>query len=259
MSPGSPGGRNGVTATFVLVPGAGGQAWYWHRLVPELERRGAAAVPVELPAGDDSAGLERYTQTVLEALDGARAGPLVVVGQSMGGFTAPLVCHATRVDLLVLLNAMVPRPGESGGEWWTATGQPQAREEAAREHGRPFDPEDLDDVFTHDVPPEVLATGPTDFAQSGTPFAEPWPLDRWPDVPTRVLAGRDDRFFPLAFQRRVAAERLGLPVDEVPGGHLVALSRPAELADRLVTYLDERGPGWPVTAGPPSSPAQEVP
>ena len=63
------------------------------------------------------------------------------------------------------------------------------------------------------------------------------PLDRWPDVPTRVLTGRDDRFFPLEFQRRVAAERLGLAVDEVPGGHLVALSRPAELADRLVAYL----------------------
>ncbi|MGK5173491.1 alpha/beta fold hydrolase [Geodermatophilus sp. CPCC 205761] len=248
-----------MTATFVLVPGAGGQAWYWHRLVPELERRGATAVPVELPAGDDSAGLDRYTRTVVEALDGARDGPLAVVGQSMGALTAPLVCRATRVDLLVLLNAMVPRPGESGGEWWTATGQARAREEAAREHGWPYDPEDLGDTFTHDVPPEVLATGPPEFAQSGTPFAEPWPLDRWPDVPTRVLAGRDDRFFPLAFQRRIAAERLGLPVDEVPGGHLVALSRPAELADRLVAHLDGRGPGWPTTAAPPSSPAQEVP
>lgn len=55
--------------------------------------------------------------------------------------------------------------------------------------------------------------------------------------PTRVLAGRDDRLFPLEFQRRVAADRLGLEVDEMPGGHLVALSRPGELADRLVGYL----------------------
>jgi hypothetical protein len=23
--------------TFVLIPGAGGSAWYWHRLVPELK------------------------------------------------------------------------------------------------------------------------------------------------------------------------------------------------------------------------------
>jgi pimeloyl-ACP methyl ester carboxylesterase len=238
MSPGTAGSREGVRATFVLVPGAGGQAWYWHRLVPELERRGCAAVPVGLPAGDDDAGLGRYTRVVLDAVGASPARPLVVVGQSMGGLTAPLVATRTPVDLLVLLNAMVPRPGESGGEWWAATGQADARAQAARDDGRPQDPEDLDAAFTHDVPAAVLATGPTDFAQSGTPFAEPWPLERWPDVPTRVLAGRDDRFFPVAFQRRVAAERLGLPVDEVPGGHLVALSRPAELAERLVSYLD---------------------
>jgi pimeloyl-ACP methyl ester carboxylesterase len=52
-------------------------------------------------------------------------------------------------------------------------------------------------------------------------------------VPTSVLAGQDDRFFPLEFQRRVARERLGLEVDVVPGGHLAALARPVELADRL--------------------------
>ena len=62
--------------------------------------------------------------------------------------------------------------------------------------------------------------------QSDTPFAQPWPLRRWPDVPTRVLQGSDDRLFPLEFQRRVVRERLGLEVDVMPGGHLMALSRP---------------------------------
>ena len=68
------------------------------------------------------------------------------------------------------------------------------------------------------------------------------PLDRWPDVPTCAVAGRDDRLFPLELQRRVARERLGLPLDEIPGGHLVALSHPVELADRLVAYEPERVP-----------------
>src|SRR5918911_500300 len=71
------------------------------------------------------------------------------------------------------------------------------------------------------------------------PFEDPWPLAGWPDVPTKVLASTSDRFFPVAFQRRLARERLGLVPDELPGGHLVALSRPAELADRLVSYLRE--------------------
>jgi pimeloyl-ACP methyl ester carboxylesterase len=58
-------------------------------------------------------------------------------------------------------------------------------------------------------------------------------------VPTRVLVGRDDRFFPAAFQRRIAEERLGITPDELPGGHLLALSRPSELADRLERYWSE--------------------
>jgi len=44
-------------------------------------------------------------------------------------------------------------------------------------------------------------------------------------------------FFPAEFQRRVARERLGLSVDEMPGGHLVALSQPKELATRLAAYV----------------------
>jgi pimeloyl-ACP methyl ester carboxylesterase len=56
-------------------------------------------------------------------------------------------------------------------------------------------------------------------------------------VPTRFLQATDDRFFPLEFQRRLVRERLGMELDEMPGGHLVALSRPAELADRLEDYL----------------------
>jgi pimeloyl-ACP methyl ester carboxylesterase len=69
-----------------------------------------------------------------------------------------------------------------------------------------------------------------------TPLDEPWPLGSWPDVPTRVLAGRHDRMFPLDFQRRVARERLGIEVDEIDGGHMVAMSKPAVLADRLEVY-----------------------
>jgi pimeloyl-ACP methyl ester carboxylesterase len=210
--------------TFVLVPGAGGDAWYWHRLVAELERRGHTAVAVELPSDDETAGLAAYADTVVAAIGGRR--PVVLVAQSMGGLTAPLVCERVPVALLVLVNAMVPLPGETGGEWWTNTGHPE--------------PGDITEAFFHDVPLDVAAAAQErPFEQSARPFADPWPLSRWPDVPTRVLAGRDDRFFPAGFQRRIARDRLGLEVDEVPGGHLVALSRPVELADRLEGYADE--------------------
>jgi pimeloyl-ACP methyl ester carboxylesterase len=224
--------------TFVLVPGAGGDTFFWHRLVAELESRGHGALPVELPAADDSAGLDAYADTVVAAI-GDRS-PVVLVAQSMGGLTAPLVCGRVPVELLVLLNAMVPRQGETGGEWWTATGQEAAAAAYREQLGLPAELDD-DGTYFHDVPADVVAAYRAQpFAQSGRPFEDPWPLDRWPDVPTRVVAGRDDRLFPVEFQRKIAAERLGSDVDEVPGGHCAALSRPAELADRLESYLGSR-------------------
>jgi pimeloyl-ACP methyl ester carboxylesterase len=71
---------------------------------------------------------------------------------------------------------------------------------------------------------------------------EPWPLEAWPDVPTRFLLCRDDRLFPASFLRRVAHERLGLTADEIDGGHCVALNRPKELAARLEAYLGHQTP-----------------
>ena len=67
-------------------------------------------------------------------------------------------------------------------------------------------------------------------------MAQPCVFARWPAVPTKVLIGRDDRFFPAKFQRRVTLERLGLDADEIQGGHLVALSNPSGLAEMLVAY-----------------------
>ncbi|MDH6122258.1 alpha/beta hydrolase [Kitasatospora sp. GAS204B] len=230
-------------AIHVLVPGADGRAWYWHRLVPELRARGHETVTMDLP-DEDSAGLAEFADAICEAVQvtvGERAGQqrLVVVAQSLGGFSAPLVCGRLPVDELVLVNAMVPVSGESAGQWWENTGQPQARAAYAAASGRdPDAPFDVRADFFHDVPRELTEQA---FAAQPPPpppsalFAEPWPLPRWPEVPTRFLQGREDRFFPLEFQRRVVRERLGLDLEELPGGHLVALSRPRELAELLLS------------------------
>jgi pimeloyl-ACP methyl ester carboxylesterase len=222
-------------SSFILIPGAGGSAWYWHRLVPALQARGHDAVAVELPASDPAAGFDEYADAVVAAAAGR--SDVVLVAQSMAGFTAPLVCERMPVSLLVFLNAMAPRVGELPQDWWDVTGFGEAREEQARAGG--WDVYDLDLAFVHDVPAEVLATSPDPDGpeQTDTPFQQPWPVTRMPDVPMRFLQARDDRFFPLEFQRKLVRERLDLELDEMPGGHLVALSRPVELADRLVAYL----------------------
>ena len=223
--------------TFVLIPGAGGDAWYWHLVVPKLQQRGHDAVAISLPAGDDSAGWSAYADAIVGPI-GERTG-VILVAQSLAGFSAPLVCERTPIQLLILLNAMIPQPGETGADWWSNTGQPEAMHAHLAALGLP--PEAADDdtaVYFHDVPQEVRAEafGQGEPEQSWTPMTEAWPLDAWPDVPTRVLVGRDDRLFPADFQQRIARERLGIDADEIPGGHLVALSRPAELVDSLEAY-----------------------
>lgn len=55
-----------------------------------------------------------------------------------------------------------------------------------------------------------------------------------------AVAGADDRFLPVAFQRRLAHERLGLDVAVLPGGHLIALSEPDALSDRLLDHAPVR-------------------
>jgi pimeloyl-ACP methyl ester carboxylesterase len=225
--------------TFILIPGAGGSAWYWHLVAPKLEHRGHEAVAVALPAADDTAGLPEYAAAVVRAIGNREPQRLVIVAQSLGGFTAPLVCRELPAAALVLVNAMIPKPGERAGEWWTNTRYEEARRQQNRRAGRavdaPFDP--LIEFF-HDVPQPVIdaAWAEGEPRQSEAVFASPCTFESWPSVPTRVLIAREDRFFPADFQRRVARERLGICADEMPGGHLVALSQPDELTARLLAY-----------------------
>jgi pimeloyl-ACP methyl ester carboxylesterase len=211
--------------TYVLISGAASDSWYWHLVVPELRERGADVVAVDLPCEDDSAGLDEYADAVVDAI-GERTR-LVVVGHSFGGFTAPLVCERVPVDLLVLLQAMIPVPGEPPGEWWANTGY---EDEAGVDVS-------ASDTFFNDVEPELAAEATRrELGQSGTPMAAPWPLAAWPDVPTRFLLCSEDRFFPAPFMRRVVRERLGIVPDEIAAGHLPMLARPQELAGRLDAY-----------------------
>ena len=223
--------------TYVLIPGSGGKASYWDWVVPHLRAGGCDAIAVDLPADDDAAGLAAYRDRVVEAAADV-TGPLILVAQSMGGFTAPLVAERRRTDLVVLVNAMVPVPGESGDQWWRNTGQGQASAEYLERIGLQRTKFDFVEDFFHDVPDGVkrVVFSAPEPRQSDTPFAEPWPLSGWPAVPTRFVQGTDDRLFPVEFQRRVVRDRLGLQIDTMPGGHLVALSRPRELAERLESY-----------------------
>src|SRR5450759_5253446 len=106
--------------TYVLIPGAGGAAWYWNRVVPLLQKAGHEAIAVDLPGDDERAGLPEYTRLVDDAI-GDR-DDVVFVAQSLGWFTAPLVAAKVLGRDLIRVSAMIPVPGETPGAWWDNTG-----------------------------------------------------------------------------------------------------------------------------------------
>jgi pimeloyl-ACP methyl ester carboxylesterase len=214
-------------STFAFIHGAADVGWYWHLVERNLRAHGHVSVAPDLPVENDEAGLGEYAEVVVDAIAGR--SDVVVAAQSFGGYVAPLVAERVDAQLIVLVAGMVPAPHESAEEMFANTGwQPMALEDHSTRA-----------VFYHDVPAdladEALRRGGR--RQSATPGKQPWPLERWPAVPTRVIICWQDRLFPAAWLRRVVRERLGIVPDEIDSGHCPALSQPHELARRLEGYL----------------------
>jgi pimeloyl-ACP methyl ester carboxylesterase len=176
-----------------------------------------ALEPADLPAEDESGGWEEYADVVVQAI-GDRRG-VVVVGHSLGGLRRRSCAFAF--------------PSTSSSSWrrWS-----RHLGSASRTGGRTarYEETGYDDVLYHDVSPELAAEARRrERNESSKALQEPWPLEAWPDTPTRHLLCRDDRMFPAAWTRRHARERLGIDPDEMNGSHYISLSRPHDFADRL--------------------------
>jgi pimeloyl-ACP methyl ester carboxylesterase len=225
-----------MSMNFVLVPGAGGDGHYWDLVATLLRGAGHRVIAPDLPGPDDAAGLGEYADVIVAAAGDVDA--IVLVAQSMGAFSAPIAAERLDVARMILVAPMIPAPGDTPGSWWSSTGQDVAAREAAIAEGRdPDAPFDLHETFLHDVPEPVvedlLARG--ERPESGRAFGDTWPLTAWPDLPTRVIAGRHDRLFPLPFMQAVSRDRVGVEPEIVDSGHLPALSVPGALAERLTS------------------------
>lgn len=229
-------------STFVLIHGGGSTAWDWHLVAPLLEAKGHHVIAVDLPIEDHQAGLEEYVRTVTDAVAGkpaadnrASAGKqgvdgrrdVIVVGHSLGGFTAPLACEALDAGGLVYLAGMIPLPGESFVDWWTNTGHSQEQVD-----------DDPDVAFFNGVPADLVREAKSrERDENGDWFSHPWPADRHPDVSTGAILCRDDHFFPPSFMRRQIHDRLGIEAMEVDGGHYASISNPGEVAAALDHFV----------------------
>jgi len=223
--------------TFVLIPGAGADPRVYGATIEALRELGHEGIAPPLPLDDPAATPSDHADAIVAALGDPPPAPLVIVGQSLGAYAATIAAARLRPVRLILLAPMIPAPGESAGEWWAVTDSAAAIAPLIERLGSPseWDEAAMAEIFYHDVDEATLAASAE---YEGVPsdglFSEPLPLEAWPEVPTTVLIPREDRLFPLEFQRRVARERLGLEVEEMEGGHLPFLSRPQELAERLV-------------------------
>lgn len=226
--------------TFVLVHGAWHGAWFWEPLAAALERRGQVALSVELPSDDSSAGAAVYAASVLEAIAGLEEQP-TVVGHSMGGLTIPLIAEARPVRRLVFISAFIPEPGVSLVEQLHrergvfAPGFEGAPERDDLERSLWPDREEAIRALYPDCPRNVAEWAAARLRPQGRPpNTEPSPLSAWPEVPSAYVIGRQDAVINPAWSRRAARERLGVEPIEFDGSHSLPLSRPEDLANRLI-------------------------
>jgi pimeloyl-ACP methyl ester carboxylesterase len=234
-----------MTTTFGLIHGAWHGAWCWERLAAELERRGHRAVAVDLPCDDPAVTTMDNARQVLEALGGTAAdvaADVVVVGHSLGGIVAPVVAQLRPVRRVVLLAALVPRPGRSLRD--VMASEPECTTEefdkAPRhigDHGAvTWDPEVAARLFYRSCDPDTARWAAARLRpQVWTTSQEISPLERWPDCELASIVCADDEVLAPDWSRRIAREVLRIDPVELPGGHSPMLSHPAELADALTT------------------------
>src|SRR5436305_12090366 len=109
---------------FVLIPGAGADPRVYAATIQALRARGHDALAPPLPVHDQDARPSDHADAVVDALPTDRG--VVVVAQSLGAFAGPLVAARAPVATLILVAPMIPKPGETAGEWWGNTRHTEA-------------------------------------------------------------------------------------------------------------------------------------
>jgi pimeloyl-ACP methyl ester carboxylesterase len=227
--------------TFVLVHGAWHGAWCWELLIAELERRGSRAVAVDLPSDDPEADASRYAELVA-AECGRQDGPVTLVGHSLAGLVLPRVALRRPVDRYVFVGGVVPLPGHSLAEQFgveAIKAEPDMHATVNDELERSYwpDPDQAIAGLYDDCPRELAEWAASKLRpQARAAPREPFAAAELPRLEGGFVVSRGDRMFSPDWMRTAARDRLGMEPVELDGGHSPMLSRPAELADLLLSF-----------------------
>lgn len=230
--------------TFALVHGSWHGAWCWELLTPLLQQEGHAVVTMDLPCDDGSASFETYADVVCAALVGCD-DDVVLVGHSLAGSTVALVAARRPVLHVVYLCALVPDIGRSVfGQWRDepdminpayakALSEPDAQTRTTwvdLELTRAILCADCDE-------PTAKAALNRLRPQARYPYTVTFQLAEFPSVSCTSVVCTDDQLVGPDWSRRVARDRLGAKLIELPGSHSPFLSRPSALADVLLRVV----------------------
>ena len=242
-------GPSGRDPVVVLIHGLFHGAWCWERVISELAARGVAATAVELPYtsyDDDLAAVH--------AVIAASAGPVVLVGHSLGGGLVCAAGTAATVERLGFLSAMVVDAGQPVAERLAKHGvRPEYQGGSTPElaAGLGLTPDGLVTIdpavaaaifFSDCTAADVgLATSKLRPASpssvTGLPGDEPWRTK-----PSHYIFCTADRALPLEAQQAFAAGLSGT-TSSLDSSHSPFWSRAAEVAEIITRWVADTRAG----------------
>jgi pimeloyl-ACP methyl ester carboxylesterase len=239
-----------VNPTFVLVHGAWQGAWAWEAVVSRLAARGLRAVAVDLPGnGHDetppgAVDVDLYARHLAAIID-AIAGPVVLVGHSMGGTAVAQACEARpeRIALAIYLAAFLLPDGMSIMMFYERYLEPWMRGAQARVTysgdglTSSIDPAAAIEVFYHQADralAEAAALRLTPQPEGGRRSRLTLSPERFGQVPRVYIEAMQDRTVHLPLQRHMQALTPCNAVLRLDTDHAPQLSAPDELTALLV-------------------------
>ena len=236
----APGLADQPADTIVIVHGAWGGGWQWHKVEPLLEARGYRVYRPTMTglgervhlAGPD-VGLDTHIEDIVKVLEFEALSDVILVGHSYGGMVISGVADRApeRIARLVYLDAILPEDGESvDGLFGKGVGQMATRGGGGYESWQ--------------LVPRWVEPGtppPVDVPQPAKSFSDPITLGnhdaaklRASFILTREPGAEHDDF--EGFAERARAR--GWPVLEMEGDHNPHWFQPEEFVEVLIQAID---------------------